>query len=112
MRVVLSDYNKEQMQEAVKRVEKMKKPDPKKTITSGILDFDELMLLLVELQKGLLTKYQQYIQDIFMASDLDGNHTLEFVEFDILYRVIEPAEYTFTKCCAVFSAYSDYINDQ
>lgn len=103
--------SKDAYSDLIKSIEKLKEVDPKKINNSGIIDIDNLMLSALNQYRTMIGKIRDYIADIFNASDLDGNKTLEFFEFYILYRIIEPKKYSFQNCCSLFTNSCDYVID-
>jgi len=51
---------------------------------------------------------------MFNASDLDGSKSLEYYEFYIMLKLIEPQKFSFKNACELFRNYSEVTmeNDQ
>jgi len=88
--VFYHNTSRDHMTILMKKIDKLKVADPKKLNAQGIVSIDKYMLIILEHQHMLLGKIRDYISDVFNASDLDGNKTLEFFEFYILFKIIEP----------------------
>jgi hypothetical protein len=108
-RAAFSTLSKELFIEYTKRIEKLKMPDPKSVNICGIIDVDKFMILALDQYHVMLGKVRDYIMDVFNASDMDGNRSLDFFEFYILFKIIEPKQFTFSKCCSLFNHSSEYI---
>ena len=94
--------NKDAMTELVRKLDKLKEPDPKK-VNTFIIDIDQMMIIILQQHHILLGKVRDYISDMFDASDLDGSKSIEFFEFFLMFKLIETSNYTFDKCKTIFA---------
>jgi hypothetical protein len=99
---------KEMYTEFIKKLEKYKEVDKTKLNSNGIIEIDTCLLHMLEEYHILIGKIRDYVFDIFKASDLDGSNTIDFFEFYVIFRNIEPSKYSFEKCRSIFNNSCEY----
>jgi hypothetical protein len=97
---------KELYSDLIKKLEKKKISD--KTNSNGAIEIDQALLIMLEQYHILLGKIRNYIYDMFRASDLDKSNSIDFFEFYMIYKYIEPASYSYESFKTIFSTNSVY----
>jgi hypothetical protein len=84
------------------------KPCPK-CINSGVVEKIELVLFIIQYYRNFLKLSINKVKELFEAADLNNDKFLQFEEFDLLFRSIEPKKYSEDLSKNYFQSYSDLI---
>jgi len=87
---------------------KLTKPCPK-CINQGVIEKSELVYLIIQFYKNFLILSTNNVKELFEAADLNDDKFLQFDEFDLLFKSIEPKKYSIETSRSYFKSYSDLI---
>ncbi|CAK88359.1 unnamed protein product (macronuclear) [Paramecium tetraurelia] len=93
-------------------VELLKENDPKNINKQGIIDFDLMMIKVLQVFRNTVEKTKLYVINAFAASDLDGNGMCNLDEFLILNKYIEADKYDEDKWIEVFEDNADIVTEE
>lgn len=83
-------------------IEHLKENDPKNINKPGIVDFDLMMIRVLQYFRNNFEKTKTYVINAFAACDLDGNGMCNIEEWLLLNKYIEPDKYDEDKLLDVF----------
>lgn len=89
-------------------LQKFTKPCPK-CINQGVVEKSELVYFIIQHYKNFLILSTNNVKELFEAADLNDDKFLQFEEFDLLFKSIEPKKYTNELSKLYFQSYSDLI---
>lgn len=87
---------------------KLTKPCPK-CINQGVIEKCELVYFIIQYYKNFLILSTNNVKELFEAADLNDDKFLQFEEFDLLFKSIEPKKYSIEVSRGYFKSYSDLI---
>ncbi|CAD8141379.1 unnamed protein product [Paramecium pentaurelia] len=93
-------------------IEQLKENDPKNINKQGIIDFDLMMIKVLQVFRNTVEKTKLYVINAFAASDLDGNGMCNLDEFLILNKYIEADKYDEDKWIEIFDDNADIITEE
>ncbi|CAD8047750.1 unnamed protein product [Paramecium primaurelia] len=93
-------------------IEQLKENDPKNINKQGIIDFDLMMIKVLQVFRNTVEKTKLYVINAFAASDLDGNGMCNLDEFLILNKYIEADKYDEDKWIEIFEDNADIITEE
>ncbi|CAD8147681.1 unnamed protein product [Paramecium octaurelia] len=106
------NFSQEEFNYLKSEFEELKENDPKGQNKLGIIDFDLMMIRVLQIFRNNVEKTKAYVINAFAASDLDGNGMCNIDEWLLLNRHIEGEKYDEDKLVDAFEENADLIVEE
>ncbi|CAK62343.1 unnamed protein product (macronuclear) [Paramecium tetraurelia] len=106
------NFSQEEFNYLKSEFEELKENDPKGQNKLGIIDFDLMMIRVLQIFRNNVEKTKAYVINAFAASDLDGNGMCNIDEWLLLNRHIEGEKYDEDKLIDAFEENADLIVEE
>lgn len=77
---------------------------------NATVDFDEVAVRLIGLNISQRDQVKSYVYKVFLSTDLDNDESIEWDEFKMVYRYLEPTRFDEKAVQTLFMEESDIIN--